>query len=290
MTAPLLLRPHYVPKPWGGRRLADELGRRDLPAGPIGESWEVFDLLDDEHPAGCSRIEGGEHDGRTLREVLGAPFPLLIKVLDAQADLSVQVHPDGQDGGATKEEAWIALADGGRVAVADPADTTPLTEIQPGTWLDHLRIEEVHAGGAADVPPSVTHIPGGTVHAILAGTLLLEVQNPADITWRLDDYDRPGLDGQPRTLHRTEAAAQLARPTPKPAPLVDGLMQCGRFRIALGRGERTGLAAGALYCTAPAEVSFGGGAPHSIPAHRTVVLPESGAAVRSDGWIIAFAS
>jgi len=293
---PLLLRPHYVSKPWGGRRMETELGRGDLPAGPVGESWEVYDLPG----GGCSVVDGGVHDGRPLRDVLGLPFPLLIKVLDASADLSVQVHPDGHDGGPMKEEAWVALADGGAVAVADADDRSPLEGLPPGRWLERLRVDPLSGGAPGGPPPTVVHVPGGTVHAILAGALLLEVQNPCDVTWRLDDYGRPGLDGAPRPLHLAAAADVLARPTPFPALLEVDEASEKRWQGAL-EGERFGITllsggpletpqADALYFTAPGVVVGADGSERAVPAHRIVVLPDPIALAASTGWVIAFAA
>ena len=80
---PLLLRPHYVAKPWGGRALEETLGRTDLPAGPIGESWEAYDLTAADGTRRCSVVDGGPYDGQRLPEVLGAPLPVLLKILES---------------------------------------------------------------------------------------------------------------------------------------------------------------------------------------------------------------
>lgn len=294
---PLLLRPHYVPKPWGGRRLETDLGRQDLPAGPIGESWEAYDLLDDDHPAGCSVVDGGPLDGQTLRSVLGASLPLFLKVLDAREDLSVQVHPDGLDGEPAKEEAWVALASTGSVSVAEGSSSETLEAVAPGQFLSHLKSVPLQAGAADGPPPTVVHVPAGTVHTIRAGALLLEVQNPVDTTWRLDDFNRPGLDGRPRQLHVQEAASVLSRPTPSPAALgphpVDGHPRLvgEHFSISLHpAGTLSDVEAGALYFAAPGRIRAGNGAELVVPAHRTVVLPSAARSVQSSGWIIAFAS
>lgn len=298
LLPPLLLRPRYVPKPWGGRRLQTDLGRRDLPPGPIGESWEAYDLLDDDHPAGCSLVDGGPLDGHTLRSLLGGPLPLFLKVLDAREDLSVQVHPDGRDGEPPKEEAWVALAGTGSVSVADASSVETLADVAPGDYLTHLKTVSLQAGGGADgALPTVVHVPAGTVHAIRAGALLLEVQNPVDTTWRLDDFERPGLDGRPRRLHAREAAAVLARPTPQPARLdrdpADGhpCLAGEHFRITLHPGGvLSDVTATVLYFTAPGHIGAADGTQLAVPAHRTVVLPSVATSVQSSGWIIAFAS
>ncbi len=276
---PLLLKPHYVPKPWGGRRLETELGRRDLPEGPIGESWDVVDTDD-----ARSVVEFGLHTGKTLREVWGEPFPLLIKVLDAQQDLSVQVHPDDQDVEPAKEEAWVALADGGTVALGLREGVEPAE----GGWLDALETRELLAGDG-ELPPSLIHVPPGTVHAVLGGSLVWEVQNPVDVTWRLDDYERKDIDGNLRALHGAQAHGVLAR----------GPEVCGRYsadKLALhgrrisvrlvppGRSTETGGLAAFFTRTGilhwgPEELAF------EVPAGRTVVLPPDVAWMESDGWV-----
>ena len=290
MTAalpPLLLRPHYVPKPWGGRRLAEDLGRCDLPAGPIGESWEVYDL----GAQGGSVVDGGPHDGARLRDVLGVPVPLLLKVLDARADLSVQVHPDARDGAEAKEEAWVALRDGACVAVERAGATRVAAAAPEGGWLDHLPQRTMTAGCPhTPRPPDMVHVPPGTVHAILAGSLVFEVQNPVDVTWRLDDHGRTDAAGRARALHLDEARGVLGRPTPAPAPLrADGCRLEGeRFSIdLLGPGPHTAVGAGALFFTCAGTIRHGRGESLAVPAGRTVWLPAPVEALESAGWVVA---
>lgn len=282
---PLLLRPHYVPKPWGGRRLADDLGRGDLPDGPVGESWEVYDLPTAEGTRIGSLVDGGPHHGRALRDVLGEDVPLLLKVLDAREDLSVQLHPGGDFG---KEEAWVALADGARVAVAAPGTTFP-HDLPDGAWLERLETVPLPAA-TADHPAGLQHVPPGTVHAILGGSLLFEVQNPVDVTWRLDDHGRLGLDGRPRATHRREAATWLARATPEPARVADaGRRLAGeQFGIELlPPGEHVAPFAQAVFFLAPGFVRHGETDELVVPAGRTIWLPGPVRSVGSRGWMIA---
>ena len=277
----LLLRPHYVPKPWGGRKLADDLGRTDLPPGPVGESWEVADT-GDVH----SVVEGGPHDGAPLREVFGAPFPLLLKVLDAREPLSVQVHPDGAHDLPAKEEAWVALADGGAVAIGAFAER-PLPET--GAWLDAM--DTLPLQGPGPSPPTMVHVPPGTVHAILENALLFEVQNPVDVTWRLDDHGRVGLDGIPRTLHLQQAQALLARAPVACAskrPSASSLVG-QRFAVDLLRaGTHTFVRPGvrAAFCLGEGQVTWGSHRALTVPSARTVVLPDVACELRSSGWAI----
>lgn len=279
MTPPFLVRPIYVNKPWGGRRLAQELGRTDLPAGPVGESWEVVDT-----DTASSVVDGGPNDGRSLREVWGGPFPLLLKVLDAAESLSVQVHPDGAEGEAVKEEAWVALGSGGSVAVG-----TVAPDVAPEAILDQLRTEALNQGSAdGRTPPTVVHVPAGTVHAILAGSLLFEVQNPVDVTWRLYDHGRVGLDGCPRALHVEQAAPLLARGAAAEATLDPaGRLRGQRFSLDLvAPGARdTGDRGCAAFFTASGRVDTAAG-DLDVPAGRTAVLPPGERTLTSDGWVI----
>ena len=279
-----LTRPVYVPKPWGGRRLATELARRGLPEGPIGEAWEASDL--DEAP---TRVDGGALDGARLSEALGRAFPLLAKVIDAREDLSVQVHPDGRDGPAAKEEAWVALGDGGAVAVGLNADASG-PGAAPRPWLDRLeRARLTGASNAPSRPPTLVHVPAGTVHAILAGSLVWEVQTPVDVTWRLDDYGRMGLDGRPRALHRSEAAGVLARGPEAPSGVEPGGLKLRGRRFGmtlLPPGTHQGLKACLAFLPAGGRFSGAGAASgFDVPAARTVVLTPRATAVTSPGWV-----
>ncbi|MFU8802618.1 MAG: type I phosphomannose isomerase catalytic subunit [Bradymonadaceae bacterium] len=211
-------RPHLSVKIWGGRRLETMFGK-DLPTRePFGESWEVADL-----PEGQCVVDTGPMRDRTLEEVVtawgaeltgtlarGARFPLLLKILDAERDLSVQVHPGQQHLEAfpearPKDETWIILGveDGGSVLHGFSQSVSPdrfVQAVEDGDVIEFLRRIEVAPGDVLRVPP-------GTVHAICRGVVLLEIQEPSDTTYRVYDYGRPGLDGKPRELHIEEAVA-----------------------------------------------------------------------------------
>lgn len=275
-----LVRPTYLPKPWGGRRLESVLGRHDLPPGPVGESWEVSTLV--EAP---SRVEGGPEDGRLLSEVLDAPLPLVAKLLDAREDLSVQVHPDGAPGEPpAKEEAWVALADGGRVGLGlDPS----VPAERP--WRERLALVGLRGPDAQGVrPPSLLHVPPGTVHALGAGCLVWEVQTPVEVTWRLDDYGRKGLDGKPRALHLEQAAGVLARgPRPRGHADASGRHLVGkRFRVDLyPPGSTRHGSARVAFLPRGGEVRGRGRSVLEVPPGRSVVLTERVTSVRSSGWV-----
>lgn len=187
----------------------------DLPDGPIGEGWMIGD-----HPNGTTRCVNGELAGMGLDEIrekygqafFGAKgfsekngrFPLLIKLLDCQDDLSVQVHPTDDYAGLPKgelgkTEMWYVLdaKPGAKIIYGlKPGATRESFEaaIREDRIMDEL--QEVPAQ-----PGDSFYIPAGTVHALCAGVLVAEIQQNSDTTYRLYDYNRPGLDGKPRELH-----------------------------------------------------------------------------------------
>lgn len=217
---PFLLKPVLVERPWGNHRLARLLGKPAPLDRRIGESWET---------ANEACVTSGPLAGRTLRELVetfgetllgrrglaaSAPFgdfPLLIKFIDANDVLSVQVHPDDDQalplGQRGKTEAWHILA-----AEPDAELIVGLTEpLTPATLRalfvqrklgNHLRRLPVQAGDTVVVP-------AGTLHAIGAGILLYEIQEQSDITYRFYDWDRVDAAGHPRPLHIEEGLAVL---------------------------------------------------------------------------------
>jgi len=254
---PVVFEPIFKPKPWGGRRLAEVLGKRLPPGVPIGESWELADL-----PGAQTRVRAGPLAGRTLTDLLrewgdelmgGAAlwaghFPLLVKFLDAREDLSVQVHPiEAELGvpGGVKHEAWYVLhaAPNARLYAGIQPTATPDELARCAgrpQMVGLLRAWPVRVG-------EYFYLPAGTVHALGAGLLVAEIQTPSDATYRLYDWQRVGLDGRPRELAIETGLANIRydltdseiRPTPRPAasPL-DGLtatriVDCAAFRIDL---------------------------------------------------------
>ncbi len=192
---------------WGGDYIA---GR--MPGAPrhepLGEAWLVSD-----HPSGPTTDERG----RALGELApGRPwFPVMIKLLHAQADLSVQVHPNDEQAKAVndlgKSEGWLILSakPGARICYGHRAENAALLRaaLQAGNIERLLRYVEVRPGEYYTVPP-------GTVHALGAGIVALEVQQSSDTTYRLYDYQRPGQDGRPRELHVEEGLAVTVFPQP----------------------------------------------------------------------------
>jgi mannose-6-phosphate isomerase len=229
---PLRFQRVFLEKVWGGRALESHPGIRLPPGVPVGETWEVVDREDQN-----SIVCGGPWAGRSLadlvrehgRDLLGRArpnaqgrFPLLIKYLDASEALSVQVHPDEPTarrlGGPSesKTEAWYFLhaAPGGAVYSGLRSRVRPeqvRARLARRGLVDLLCCWPVHAGQCLTVR-------GGTVHAIGAGVTLLEVQQNSDTTYRLYDWDRPGLDGRPREMHVEPGLAAIRYDGVAPAP------------------------------------------------------------------------
>lgn len=197
-----------MPRVWGGNWLARIFGRDGSSEGPIGEAW----LLSD-HPAGQTL----DLDGRSLRDLAANRpwFPVMIKILHARTDLSVQVHPNDAQakeiGDLGKTEGWLVLAaeDGARICYGVRAGSRDeMQRLLGERAYDRLwRYKAVHEG-------EYYSVPAGTVHALGAGVLALEVQQASDTTYRLYDYDRPGTDGHPRALHIEEGLRVTAFPQP----------------------------------------------------------------------------
>lgn len=210
---PLIFRPTFKERIWGGTRLKKIFNCTSLP-GNIGEAWVISD-----HPNGKSVIVNGEFEGRTLNDLLQicpewfcssriTNFPLLVKLLCSNEDLSVQVHPDdeyairNEGGGSGKTECWYII------------DSEPGAEIVFGHKAKNIKefIEFANEDKWNDLlvripvqPGDFFFIPSGTVHAIGKGIVLLEVQQNSDITYRIYDYNRIGLDGKKRDLHFEKA-------------------------------------------------------------------------------------
>ncbi len=199
-VVPLLMAPHFSPRPWGGRLLEDKLGKLLPPAERIGESWELSD-----HPNGRSRVASGPFAGeefgdllrRFPREMIGrasAPdrYPLLVKILDAAEDLSIQVHPDDRyassRGDRGKTECWYIMdcPHDGEVVFGLAEGVIP-TDLKLGARDGS--IERMVARQKIQ-PGSFLFVETGTVHALLAGTLVCEVQQSSDTTYRLWDWNR----------------------------------------------------------------------------------------------------
>lgn len=228
----LVFDPVYKEKVWGGNKLNHLFGKKS-PYQYTGESWECA-----AHPHGQSVIRYGKDKGKTLTEVLyqkgsdiiGRPFteedkfPLLIKLIDARTALSVQVHPNDdyarrfEQGELGKTEAWIVLqAEPGAKLICDLEEP-----LKRQAFIE--RIEQQQTEGmfreVAVKAGDVLSIPAGTIHAIGAGIVVAEVQQNSDTTYRIYDWGRLGLDGQPRQLHLEKSADVIDFDRSEPRQLV----------------------------------------------------------------------
>jgi mannose-6-phosphate isomerase len=237
MLPPLTFKPVYQDYIWGG----DWIRRRyrpDAPGARIAESWEVS-----AHPDGPGIVASGPLAGQSLAdlmrdqpEAVAGPgltrFPLLIKVLDAREDLSLQVHPDDDTaarfGGEAKTEMWHILDadEGAKVYCGLLPGVTPASleaAMREDRPLDVMRAIPVRKG-------DTIFVPGGRVHAIGAGCRLLEVQQSSNTTYRLNDWGRLGADGKPRELHLEKGLRVVNWQDNRNSRVLPGLIQ-----------ERTGL-------------------------------------------------
>jgi mannose-6-phosphate isomerase len=258
---PLTFDPIFKDYVWGGRNLADKLGR-EIPDGIIAESWEIA-----AHPDGSSVVNAGPLRGKTLPEVqelLGLDlvgtrnaamlelgrFPLLIKLLDANRWLSIQVHPDDDYGLANeddlgKTEMWVVLhaEPGAELIYGFKAGVTKETfaeAIANGTVEDWLHRVPVAAG-------DVIFVPAGTVHALGPGVIVAEIQQNSNTTYRIYDW------GRPRPIHVEQSLDVLNFDLVEPAALAPTVLESnGIRREAIGdcayfRTERLYLPAGGAF-------------------------------------------
>ena len=258
---PLRFEPIIKSLIWGGRKLATVLNKPIGDGSQYAESWEISD-----HRSDVSRVAEGPLAGLTLRELAAEhgvglfgravghrdQFPLLIKFIDAQQDLSVQVHPDDALGRTLvddngKTETWVIVhaEPGSRIYAGLEAGVTRedmVRAIELGTVESLIHSFPARAGDCI-------FIPAGTVHAIGAGVVLAEVQQMSDATFRLHDWGRVGLDGKPRQLHLQEsleaidfAAGPVSPMTTTPEPIPGGTREAlsKSDYFALQRLELTG--------------------------------------------------
>jgi len=222
----LRLIPQVHPRVWGGDLLARRFSRCAQTEGPVGESWEVHgDLMVADGPdQGLTLDELARREGQALlgkRCPPSSTFPLLVKWLDCRDWLSVQVHPDdavarsltGDPLARGKTECWylVEAEEGAEVihGLAAGVSVEDLAGVQGREILSFLRRQVAHAD-------QILYTPAGTVHALGPGLLLLEIQQSSDLTYRLYDWGRVGLDGHPRTLHLPEALRSLRDSRPEP--------------------------------------------------------------------------
>ena len=167
------------------------------------ENWVLSGVKGNE-----TKVVGGPAAGKTLNELYGKEFPLLIKFIDAKKDLSIQVHPNDEvaaqrHGCRGKTEMWyiIGAAEGAHLLAGLSKEIDKEDYVR---LVAEGRITEVLADHKV-APGDVYFLPAGRIHAICGGCYLAEIQETSDITYRIFDYNRPGLDGKPRQLHTQEA-------------------------------------------------------------------------------------
>jgi len=214
---PIKFHPQLKEKVWGGRQLALQYDKEA--DGNIGESWEISGVAES-----VSTVSNGVFEGRPLTELIelysdellgksviqrfGNEFPLLFKFIDAREDLSVQLHPNDavarkRHNSFGKTEMWYVLhaEENARLILGfnrEMDSRTYQAYLSENKITDILHAEKVDKGDAFFIAP-------GTVHAIGAGVMLAEIQQTSDITYRIYDWDRPGIDGNMRELHNEEA-------------------------------------------------------------------------------------
>lgn len=213
---PFLLKPAGKDYLWGGNRLNEVYGK-EIALSPLAETWECST-----HPEGLSIVQGGAFHGRTLKSVLeehpeyagkmllpDGELPILVKLIDAKEDLSVQVHPDDayagehEQGSPGKYEMWYVLDAREDTHLVygfhhDQNRETVKQNLSQGTLRKSLQYVPIQKD-------QVFYIEPGQVHAIGAGALIAEIQQNSNITYRLYDYDRLDKNGQPRPLHIDKA-------------------------------------------------------------------------------------
>lgn len=258
---PLRFAPIFRSYIWGGERLASQLGKKPPASGIWAESWEIVD-----HREGESCVSEGPFQGWTIRQLIESfpveitgydtpreRFPLLLKYLDCQRVLSVQVHPDDEYGSKMetpdrgKTEAWYVIdAEPGAVLYAGLKEgidrPTLVKAIEEGRTEDCLHVLYPKAGDCV-------FIPAGTVHALGAGLLVAEIQQASDCTFRLFDWNRVDKDGKPRALHVEQAVEVIdfnrgpvsfvgsgkeseSLVAPKDSTLWRSLVECDKFKLS----------------------------------------------------------
>lgn len=248
-TQILFLNPVFKQMIWGGSQLRTRFGY-EIPGDDTGECWAVS-----AHPEGDCTVREGAYKGETLSglwekhpELFGNPgldrFPLLIKIIDAKEDLSIQVHPDDayakihENGSLGKTECWYILdcpEDAALVVGHNAGSREELTEmIHQGKWSELIRQVPVKKGDFIQINP-------GTVHAIKGGLMILETQQNSAITYRVYDYDRL-TNGKPRQLHVEQSIDVITVPAPSvsdsvksaaflPQNTMNELISCNYYKV-----------------------------------------------------------
>lgn len=260
MQSYLQFTPIYQERVWGGRGLEQSLGRT-LPVDKvIGESWELVDREEADSKLSGGQASLGQLRREESRDLMGPdwpaekPFPILVKWLDCQARLSLQVHPPAnvapELGGEPKTENWYiveATPEAALLAGLQPG-------VSPGQFEEALKAEQLE-DLVCRLPArkgDSLFVRSGRLHAIDAGNLILEIQQNSDTTYRVYDWGRTGLDGKPRQLHIEESMKSIDFGDTDPDLLhPEGpetvLADCDEFRLRrleLAVGESLSFGAG----------------------------------------------
>lgn len=249
---PIRFLPQYKSVIWGGTEIASFKGEPTSNLDNIGESWEISGLEGHE-----SVVCGGEFDGMTIKDLIsrfgariigsrlhsvhGSRFPLILKIIDAHSDLSVQVHPDDKIARTInlpngKSEMWYILRSlpGAKIYSGfnrQMDHATLRTHVEGEQLMSSINAIETHPG-------DVFYLPAGRVHAVGAGNLIVEIQQASDVTYRLYDYGRRDRQGNTRQLHIDEAirsidyTPSLGQPVASGSHTADGdpiLTDCKHF-------------------------------------------------------------
>ncbi len=245
---PIKLTPAFKDYLWGGTRLRDDFGK-DCEYDKVAESWELSC-----HKDGASVVANGEHAGKTLAQyietegkaVLGKncerfeQFPILIKLIDAKDNLSVQVHPNNEyaqrvEGEYGKTEMWyiVDCDEGAELLYGFKKEVSKdefAARIKDNTLLEITQSVPVKKG-------DVFFIEAGTLHAIGKGILIAEIQQNSNTTYRIYDYGRVGADGKPRELHIDKAVEVTDLCPAKPYPVTEAFEENGAVKRLLSKCE-----------------------------------------------------
>lgn len=234
MLYPLKFTPHLLPKIWGGQHIRHWYPQVPETMENVGESWLISSVAPYPTEVSNGPLAGNELEdlievymdelvGEAVYERFGNTFPLLLKFIDAADDLSVQVHPDDEqaaelEGAVGKNEMWYVMPSDPDASLIlgwqHDIDQARVREaIDHGTLMNHLAARPVSEG-------DVAMINAGTVHALLHGTVVAEIQENSDVTYRLYDYDRIGDDGQKRPLHIDKSLMVMQYDTADKVPII----------------------------------------------------------------------
>jgi len=250
MLYPFKFKPQLFHKLWGGHTIEKWYDNVPQDFENVGEAWVISDI--DKYP---TEVANGPHTGDSLQDLLevymdelvggkvyeafGNQFPVLLKFIDSEDDLSIQVHPDDEyalehEDSLGKTEMWYVLPSKGNASIylgwnQQMNASLIHSAIADGTLADYLHEYKVHEG-------DVAYIPAGTVHAMRRNTIVAEIQENSDLTYRLYDYNRVGNDGKKRPL-KLDKALQVMDFSPdndascKPTqPRIDGVVNLKQTR------------------------------------------------------------